>query len=280
MSLLVLRVTDAADAEAASDWLWSLGALAIEERSDGPIWLIAGFSSAEAALAVRDVVGERWPTRCETAPDEAEWRDTWLAHLRPVVVDQFVIHPPWRPVDAPAAGQRTISIDPGRAFGSGHHPTTQLAIQLIGQDEPANRRVLDVGCGSGVLSIIAAALGAESVVGLDLNLDIAELARTNAEANGFDESRIRFADEPVASLAARTSDHDDPWDVVVANMTRGNLEPLLPDLVSLAGRSLILSGLLYAQAEPLIASVASSANLSLAASLSADGWTALRFTRA
>jgi len=278
VSLLVVRVANPDEADVASDWLWSLGAQAIEERADEPVSLIAGFTSSEAALAVRDVVGERWPTRFEVPPDEAEWRDVWLEHLEPVTVDRFVIHPPWRPAPSDGAHQ-SLSIDPGRAFGSGHHPTTRLAIRLMTNTVEPGHRVLDVGCGTGVLSIVAGALGAGSVEGIDLNLDIAELARTNAEANGLPASTVNFSDRPLSTFTDDAVGSNSDWDLVVANMTRANTSPLMADLVRLASHHLILSGLLDSQAEEVNASITDSSDLLLVSSVSAEGWTALRFDR-
>jgi len=278
VSLLVVRVANPDEADVASDWLWSLGAQAIEERAGEPVSLIAGFTSSEAALAVRDVVGERWPTRFEVPPDEAEWRDVWLEHLEPVTVDRFVIHPPWLPAPSDGAHQ-SLSIDPGRAFGSGHHPTTRLAIQLMTNTVEPGHRVLDVGCGTGVLSIVAGALGAGSVEGIDLNLDIAELARTNAEANGLPASTVTFSERPLSTFTDDAVGSNSDWDLVVANMTRANTSPLMADLVRLASRHLILSGLLDSQAEEVNASITDSSDLLLVSSVSAEGWTALRLDR-
>ena len=278
MSLLVVRVANPDEADVASDWLWSLGAQAIEERAGEPVSLIAGFTSSEAALAVRDVVGERWPTRFEVPPDEAEWRDVWLEHLEPVTVDRFVIHPPWLPAPNDGAHQ-SLSIDPGRAFGSGHHPTTRLAIKLMTNTVEPGHRVLDVGCGTGVLSIVAGALGAGSVEGIDLNLDIAELARTNAEANGLPASTVTFSERPLSTFTDDAVGSNSDWDLVVANMTRANTSPLMADLVRLASRHLILSGLLDSQAEEVNASITDSSDLLLVSSVSAEGWTALRLDR-
>jgi len=234
MSLLVVRVEES-DIDLASDWLWTLGATAIEERSGE---LIAGFPDADQALAVRSVIEERWPTRFELPPDEAEWRDVWLKHLQPVSVGPLVIHPPW--ITPARDAVLPISIDPGRAFGSGHHESTQLAILALQEvlEEVPNPTVLDVGCGTGVLAVAASALGARRVLGIDVDLDITELARTNAEANGQEPPAVQFSTEDIADVEKR-------YDIVVANMTIGTVSPLLADIASTARGPLILSGLLH-----------------------------------
>jgi len=234
MSLLVVRI-EQSDADLASDWLWTLGANAIEERNGE---LIAGFPDADQALAVRSVIEERWPTRFEVPPDESEWRDVWLQHLQPVTVGSLVIHPPW--ITPTPGDSQPISIDPGRAFGSGHHESTQLAILALHEvlQEVPNPSVLDVGCGTGVLAVAASALGARRVLGIDVDLDITELARTNAEANGQEPPAVLFTTEDIADVERR-------FDIVVANMTIGTVSPLLDDIATTARGPLILSGLLH-----------------------------------
>lgn len=238
MALLVVHISDG-ESDLACDWLWSLGATAIEDRSERGE-LIAGFDDAEEALAVRSLIGERWPTRFEEPPDESEWRDVWLRHLEPVVVGRLIIHPPWRVPDEVAENQIPVSVDPGQAFGSGHHESTQLAIVALGELIQPGDSVLDVGCGTGVLSLAAAAFGARSVLGIDLDLDIVELARSNAEANGLSEDVVQFSTRDVAALT-------ESFDVVIANMTLGTVMPLLDAMSGSTDRDLVLSGLLADQ---------------------------------
>lgn len=242
------------DVELAADRLWGLGAIAIEERArvaddtassqsgaEGPITLIAGFADDDAALAARSVMSERWPCRFELPPDEAEWRDVWLQHLHPVEVGPLTIHPPWHPSEAAASPTSTvaISIDPGRAFGSGHHPSTQLAIVAMHQVLAPGDAVLDVGCGTGVLAIAALALGAGSALGIDLDHDIIEVARANGDANDLGE-HLELATTPIEAV-------DPGFGLVVANITSRSLAPLIPDIIRTADSSIVVSGLLIDQ---------------------------------
>lgn len=236
MGLLVVRVPSN-EVELASDWLWSLGCTAIEESSDVEGPLTAGFRDAEAALAARDVISQRWPARVDAVPDESTWRDVWLQHLAPVAIGDLTIHPPW--VSVPSPEGITITIDPGHAFGSGHHPTTQLAVQALLSDVKPGMRVLDVGCGTGVLAIVAARLGAE-VTGVDLDHDILDVAILNAEAN---DVGVEFHTADVAATLQES------FDLVIANMTIGELRPVLPHIVTMAGDILVLSGLLAHHAD-------------------------------
>jgi ribosomal protein L11 methyltransferase len=247
VGVLVVRVVGD-DVDSCSDWLFQLGATAIEERlaGDEPA-LVAGFDDDDTALAARSVLLERWPCRLESTGDEAEWRDEWLRWIEPVEVAGFIVHAPWHDPARWRADAETISIDPGRAFGSGHHATTQLALEALRCHVRRTDRVLDVGCGTGILSIAAAKLGAASVTGIDLDYDLLSQATANLEANGVAE-RVTLSNDPIATLEAL----DARFDVVVANIVVGDLRPLMPMLVGLAERVVVVSGFLDEQLDRVI----------------------------
>jgi len=157
----------------------------------------------------------------------ADWRDRWQAFHQPVRIGPLWIGPPWADRHADAT---PIVIEPARAFGTGAHPTTQLCIELLLDLEPGS--VVDLGCGSGVLSIVAAKLGFAPVLALDSDEHAVEAARTNAAANGV-AVEARVADVLTSRLSAA--------DLALANITRPALEELAPRLRS---RRLISSGYL------------------------------------
>jgi len=164
----------------------------------------------------------------------ADWRDRWKAFHQPVRVGPLWIGPPWHdpPTDATA-----IVIDPGRAFGTGAHPTTQLCVELMLELEPAS--VVDLGCGSGVLSIVAAKLGFAPVIALDADANAVAATIANAAANGVE----------VDARQANVLDGEAPaTQVAVANITRTSVEALAPRLRS---RSLVTSGYLPTDEAPL-----------------------------
>jgi ribosomal protein L11 methyltransferase len=120
------------------------------------------------------------------------WEDTWRAFHHGVVVGRCWVGPPW---EEPEPGAAAVSIDPGRAFGTGAHPTTRLSLELLQELEPGS--LLDVGCGSGVLSVAAAKLGFAPVTALDLDDAAIEATLANAAANAVDltaERRDALAD--------------------------------------------------------------------------------------
>lgn len=265
MGVLVVRIA-VDEVEACSDWLWQLGATAIEERTHqaDPL-LVAGFGSDEAALNARTVLVERWPCRLEDTGDESAWRDEWLRHIEPVQIGSMLVHAPWHDIDGALVDAVQISIDPGRAFGSGHHPTTQLAMGLLQDHVAPGDRVLDAGCGSGILSISAALLGARSVTGVDLDHDILAVAQANVDAN-FDcaaTANIELLEVPINQLRGA-------FDLVVANIVIGDLRPLLADLIAHAERVAIISGFLEGQFDSLVIDL----NVEVVARVERDGWSA------
>jgi ribosomal protein L11 methyltransferase len=145
------------------------------------------------------------------------WEDRWREFHHAVRVGRFWVGPPWEESDASLS--ETIVIDPGRAFGTGAHPTTRLTLELLQTLGPGS--LLDVGCGSGVLSIAAAKLGFAPVLGVDLDDAAVEATQANARVNGV-EVEARRAD-------ALTDDLPET-DVALANVQLDVVERLLPRL--------------------------------------------------
>ena len=166
----------------------------------------------------------------------ADWRDRWKAFHRPVRIGPLWIGPPW--ADAPPDTESVV-IEPGRAFGTGSHPTTRLCVELLLELERGS--VVDVGCGSGVLAIAAAKLGFAPVMALDSDEHAVAATRANAAANGVDV-RAAVADAAAADLPQT--------DIALANITRPTLEALAPRLRS---RLLVGSGYLPTDATKLAA---------------------------
>jgi ribosomal protein L11 methyltransferase len=135
---------------------------------------LAAYGDPRREEAVRAVFG-----RVEAADVAPGWEDAWRVFHRPVRVGPLWIGPPWEEADA---GALAVVIDPGRAFGTGAHPTTRLCLELLLELEPAS--LLDLGCGSGVLSVAAAKLGFAPVVAVDNDEVAVEVAAENARVNG------------------------------------------------------------------------------------------------
>lgn len=169
---------------------------------------------------------------------EEDWAEAWKGHFPVLRVGRrLVIKPTWRE-HAAAPGDVVIALDPGMAFGTGLHPTTRLCLTAIEQlaDEGglAGRHVLDVGCGSGVLGVAAALLGADSVLGLDTDPIAVEATQANAALNGL-ETRIQARRGSLPTSGG-------PFDVVLANL----IASLLVDLASELHESVVAGGWLIA----------------------------------
>ncbi len=261
-----VRVTvPVADADLATDRLWQAGASAIAERAvPGGVVLDAGGDPGSLLAAVAG----RWPAETVVV-DLAAALDAWRPYARAVTVgDRLIVRPPWvAPLVAPGAVE--VIVDPGRAFGSGAHPSTRLALAALVQLVQGGERVLDVGCGSGVLALAALALGGAEAVGVDIDPAAREATTANAARNGMGD-RLAVTDS-IARAAGPTGGR---YPLVVANL-------LLPDLVSLAPEiatavhehgALVVSGVLEGQRADLEQAFAGA---SVVAAAGEDGWLAL-----
>lgn len=146
---------------------------------------------------------------------EPGWEERWREFHRPVRVGPFWIGPRW---ETPDDGAAPLVIDPGRAFGTGAHPTTRLCVELVAELSPTT--LLDVGTGSGIVAIAAAKLGA-AVHAVDVDPVAVEVARTNAEANGV---------EIVVDQADATADRLPNADVAAVNISATLVEIVVPRL--------------------------------------------------
>src|SRR5918996_757921 len=137
--------------------------------------------------------------------------DAWRAHARAVTVgERLLVRPPWVPAP-PGAGRAEVVVDPGRAFGSGTHASTRLALAALDRLVRGGERVLDAGCGSGMLGIAALALGAGHAVGVDRDPAALEASRANAAPNAV-EDRLVGTPPPLDDVVAS----EEPFDLVVA----------------------------------------------------------------
>lgn len=200
-----------------------------------------------------------------------DWAELWKAHYRPLRVGKrLVVVPAWERPDL-APEDVPVIMDPGQAFGTGTHPSTQLCLAAIEKHLRVGGRVLDLGCGSGILSIAAIKLGADHAEGLDTDAAAVRATRENATANGVGD-RVHAAQGSLAEALGRA-----PYDLVVANILAKVLITMLGDgLPRALSRNgiLILSGILVEQAGEVRAAVVE-AGMRVAAEEQAGDWAAL-----
>lgn len=267
-----LRIDIAAhDADAWSDALLEAGALSVEvadpeagtaretpvysegvsdERDFWPVSRIValfghrddpGFALAAAAKAL----GRPVPASDIVEVADRDWVASSRAQFGPIeAAPGLWIVPSWcRPVDD---GAVNVVLDPGVAFGTGSHPTTRMCLAWLARTVKAGDTVLDYGCGSGILAIAAAKLGASRVEGVDVDAQAVQASADNACANGV-EARFELAGGERASQPSR-------FDIVVANILANPLRVLAPLLERrcLPGGRIALAGILATQADELI----------------------------
>lgn len=241
----------AEDVDEVSGLLFELGAQGVEERDDttlaktsaaGKVTLVASFASREDAEEALGELDAALSPRYEEVVGDA-WRDAWKEHFKPyVIADGIVVRPPWEAYDA-KHGERVLELEPGRAFGTGLHETTRLVARALAAHamELEGSLVLDVGCGSGILALIALVLGAGRAVAIDVDHEAIEVTRDNAARNGLSE-RVEASTKDLEKV-------DVVAPVVVANIEARVLIPMASELVRRVspGGLLLLSGILVPQ---------------------------------
>lgn len=227
-------------------------------------------STAAALLLAQEWAGDLSLERVQAVPDQ-DWVRLTQAQFSPVeITPDFWIVPTWHEV--PPAARRFIRLDPGLAFGTGTHATTRMCLRWIARSAPDGQswpRVLDYGCGSGILAICAALYGAIEVDGVDIDAVAVLATQANAEANAV---TVR-AGPPDAVKGCR-------YELVLANILSTPLKLLAPLLSSLVapGGTLVLSGVLERQADEVVAAYLPWLELSVSDSL--EGWVLITGTRA
>jgi ribosomal protein L11 methyltransferase len=210
---------------------------------------------------------------------DQNWMEAWKQHYKPIIIGKrLVIVPAW--MDSPDPQRVSIKIDPGMAFGTGTHPTTQLCLELMESffdDGPLS--VIDVGCGSGILSIAAIKLGAKQALGVDIDAGSIKNARENANANGVGE-------ELILSVGSVTEikNGEFPLDrapLVLANILAPVIVRLfdvgLADLIERDG-AIILSGILQEQ-EARVLEAGQAKGLRISERRQIGDWIALKMSK-
>ena len=241
-----------------------------------PRWSGTARDAVQRALAARGLE----PLAMEEEVIEAQdWNATWEASLEPIEAGAFVVAPSW--ADLAPTNRHVLRVDPKMSFGTGYHESTRLCLRLLSEHPPeaadsasgaeaSGATVLDVGTGTGVLALAALMLGAESAWGVDVDPWSVPNAEENAERNGFAERfTVREGSLEVAP--------EGPYDLVLANILKSTILPMLPDLVArlASGGDMVLAGILRTERDEVV-EACEAAGLALAAEATENEWWAGR----
>ncbi|QJQ94085.1 MULTISPECIES: 50S ribosomal protein L11 methyltransferase [Halomonadaceae] len=263
------------------------------DRGTTPLWnetvLTGLYDDLEGIDAMLERVRQGWAVQLPDEPcpsiefellADRDWEREWMDGFEPLRMGQRLwIVPSW--FDAPDPDAVNLLLDPGLAFGTGTHPTTALCLEWLDSlavaGELEKRRVLDVGCGSGILAIAALKLGAGEATGTDIDPQALQASRDNAERNGIEHARLTLC---YPEQLEATPQGAGRFPVVIANILAGPLVELAPTIAGhvAAGGRLALSGILAHQANEVIDAYRDQ-GLIMEEPEERDGWVRLAGTR-
>lgn len=198
----------------------------IKDEEDMRIKIAQGLKELEDFVDV----GEGTITSDET--EDKDWINNWKQYFKPFMVNDIVIKPTWEEVPDDMVGRMVVYIDPGTAFGTGSHETTQLVIKQMEKYINNETELLDVGTGSGILSVIGIMLGAKHVIGTDLDPNAIIATDENMEANGISKECYEVIEGNIIDdPAIKNHIGYEKYDVVTANILADIIIPLLPEIL-------------------------------------------------
>ena len=197
----------------------------------------------EFSLDDEEFMYEIYTSECS----DDDWKDEWKKYFHTVnITDNIIIKPSWDDYEA-SEGETVIEIDPGMAFGTGTHETTALCVEFLEKYVPGKKKLLDIGCGSGILMLIGKRLGAEKVVGIDIDSNVKDVVIENFEKNNIkDNYEIIIGD--------LVEDINEKYDLVVSNILVDVLTELLENIEKTLekGATVIFSGIIKDKEEEFL----------------------------
>lgn len=203
-----------------------------------------------------------------TVVDDSDWKDNWKQFYRPMEIgSRLIVAPAWEHV---TTDKLLLKIDPGMAFGTGSHETTSLCLELLQEEQLEGKRVLDVGCGSGILSQAAVLMGADSACGCDIDEAAICAAKSNARLNGL-EAKTSYYKGDLLEFA------DGRFDIVVANIVADIIMQLTRDIKQVLpfGGIFISSGIIDSRVDEVVSFIQKN-GFEIAEIRERRGWAAIR----
>lgn len=216
------------------------------------IYISESDNAAEALEFLKErLTAEKIPFEAgSVGVDDSDWNENWKKYFHPIEIGQkLAVVPSWENYEN-KQNRTVLNIDPGAAFGTGTHATTSLCLELLQGFVEKNSRMLDIGCGSGILALASVLLGAESAFGVDIDAQSVKTARENAQINGIDD-KVSFE---VGDLTEVVSGK---YDIICANIVADVVIRLLPDAKNFMtdnGR-LIISGIIDLRKDDVLKAV-------------------------
>ena len=267
-----VAIHDLAERPLPPGGLWDPTYPPIPDPPPTPLHWNVCFNDADERAQAADAIRAALPALAIEAvdlPDE-DWAARSQATLTMIHAGRFIVAPPW---DMPAADvdATVIVIEPSMGFGTGHHATTRMCLRLLSDIDVSDLSVLDLGTGSGVLTMAAALSGARRVLGIDVDVDAIQSAETSARMNTLPDT-IEFQVSDFRSAPPA------PADVVLANLTGGMLTSTGPQIAALVkpGGQMILSGFDHTEVDGVLAAFP---GFSEVQRLTEDNWIALQLSR-
>lgn len=226
-----------------------------EEETDTDVILKKVKAELEELRSFMDI-GAGTVTVDET--EDIDWINNWKQYFHQFTIDDLLVIPSWEDVQAEDMGKKILHIDPGTAFGTGMHETTQLCIRQLKKYITPETRLLDVGTGSGILSIVSLLYGIKEAVGTDLDPCAVDAVRENKEANGIAPEKLKLI---IGNIITEKEVQDEVgyncYDIVVANILADVLVPLTPVILPhlKKGGIYITSGIIDDKEETVTAAV-------------------------
>ncbi len=221
-------------------------------------------------------IGECSIVKGET--QDTDWINNWKQYFKSFEVDNIVIKPTWEEMKPEYEDKMVIQIDPGIAFGTGLHETTQLCIRQLQKHIKPHTKILDVGCGSGILSVIALKLGAEQAVGLDVDENAITAARENLEVNHIPQEKFRILTGNILEDISISEEIGyECYDIIVANILADVLKPLtsiIPDHLKKGG-IYITSGIIDSKEQEMIEAISARPELEIIEITRKNDWVSI-----